>query len=78
MTSRHQTAGHGLGPLTKLTVLVGDCENGSCPTVYLTDRGTLAVQGEQITDHGRDIPARETMVEIPMELIRRLAREHLA
>ena len=66
------------GSAVKLTALVGDCENGACPTVYLTDRGTFAFQGEQITDHGRDIPAREAVVEIPMELIRRLAREHLA
>ena len=63
--------------VTKLTALVGDCENGTCPTVYRTDRGTLAVQGGQITDHGRDVPAHETIVEIPEELIRRLVREHL-
>ena len=61
----------------QLTRLVGSCDDGECPTLYLTDRGTLAVQGEQITDHGREIPAHETMVEIPMELIRKAIRDGL-
>jgi hypothetical protein len=31
----------------KLTKIAGDadCRNGDCPTVYRTDRGTIAVQG---------------------------------
>ncbi len=59
----------------KLTRLVGSCDEGECPTLYLTDRGTLAVQGEHITDHGRDIPAHEMMVEIPLELMRKAIRD---
>ncbi|MFK0044487.1 hypothetical protein ACIQU4_10325 [Streptomyces sp. NPDC090741] len=62
---------------TELTRLVGDCEDGECPTIYATDRGTLAFQGEEITDHGRTIRAHETMVEIPIELIRRAIRDNL-
>ncbi|MFJ4962950.1 DUF6879 family protein [Streptomyces sp. NPDC088729] len=27
----------------KLTRLVGECEDGECPTIYTTDRGTLAI-----------------------------------
>ncbi|MFJ1593932.1 hypothetical protein ACIOD0_27340 [Kitasatospora albolonga] len=54
----------------KLTVLATTCEKKNCPTVYKTDRGTILVQGETPTDHGLTIPDHETLVEIPMELIR--------
>lgn len=42
--------------MVKLTRLVGDCDEGECPTLYATDRGTLVVQGELLTGHGREIP----------------------
>ncbi|MFJ5884454.1 hypothetical protein [Kitasatospora cineracea] len=61
----------------KLEVLLSSCDEGDCPTLYRTDRGTLAVQGERITDHGREIPGHETMVEIPVELIRKAVRDGL-
>ncbi|MEV4880257.1 hypothetical protein [Streptomyces cyaneofuscatus] len=54
----------------KMTVLATTCEKTNCPTVYKTDRGTIIVQGETPADHGLTIPAHETLVEIPMELIR--------
>ncbi|MFE9015949.1 hypothetical protein DBP19_20165 [Streptomyces sp. CS090A] len=54
----------------KMTVLATTCEKTNCPTVYRTDRGTIIVQGETPTDHGLTIPAHETLVEIPIELIR--------
>jgi hypothetical protein len=54
----------------KVTVLATTCEKTNCPTVYKTDRGTIIVQGETPTDHGLTIPAHETLVEIPVELIR--------
>ncbi|CAM5601027.1 hypothetical protein [Streptomyces avidinii] len=62
---------------TELTRLVGSCDEGECPTIYATDRGTLAFQGEEITDHGREVPPHETMVEIPIELIRKAIRDNL-
>lgn len=62
---------------TELTLLVGVCDEGDSPTIYATDRGTLAVQGAEITDHGREILAYETMVEIPIELIRKAIRDNL-
>ena len=66
----------------KLTQLVGDCENGTCPTIYATDTGELVVQGYKVDDPEAlatmGLPDTETAVRIPMELIRRLAREHLA
>ncbi|MFJ1580501.1 hypothetical protein ACIOGX_13830 [Streptomyces sp. NPDC088147] len=57
--------------------LVTTCENGDCPTLYATDRDTLLVQGETRTGHGLEIPAHETLVEIPMELIRKAIRDQL-
>ncbi|WP_404959443.1 hypothetical protein [Streptomyces sp. 147326] len=61
----------------KVRKLVTSCENGDCPTLYATDRGTLLVQGETPTDHGLAVPAHETLVEIPMELIRKAIRDQL-
>ncbi|MFD6800249.1 hypothetical protein [Streptomyces cyaneofuscatus] len=61
----------------KLTRLVGECDDGDCPTVYATDRGTLAIQGDRIADHGLDIQAHETLVEIPVELIRKAVSDNL-
>jgi len=52
------------------------CSGGSCPAVYETDRGTDVVQGAIVTDPqaltGVDLPASETLVEVPMELLAKL------
>ncbi|MFB7917902.1 hypothetical protein [Streptomyces sp. NPDC056061] len=61
----------------KLTRLVGECEDGECPTIYATDRGTLAIQGNKVTDHGIDIPAHETLAEIPVDLVRKAIHDKL-
>lgn len=61
----------------ELTRLVGSCEDGDCPTLYLTDRGTLAVQGEHLTEHRLQVPTHEALVEIPVELIRKAIRDNL-
>ncbi|MEV6972000.1 hypothetical protein [Kitasatospora sp. NPDC093806] len=61
----------------QLTRLVGSCDEGECPTLYLTDRGTLAVQGERVTEHHIRLPAHEALVEIPVELIRKALRDNL-
>ncbi|POX43072.1 hypothetical protein C3486_02310 [Streptomyces sp. Ru73] len=61
----------------QLTQLVGQCHDGDCPTLYTTGRGALTVQGDRLTDHGLEIPARESIVEIPIELIRKAIRENL-
>lgn len=46
------------------------CGGGDCPTVYTTDRGTVAVQG-YVVEH----PAGEgeAVVEIPLALLREAA-----
>ncbi|MFI1017630.1 hypothetical protein [Streptomyces sp. NPDC020965] len=61
----------------KVTKLVSTCELKDCPTLYATDRDTLLVQGETPPDHGLRIPAHESLVEIPMDLIRRAIRDKL-
>jgi hypothetical protein len=55
----------------KLTLLTSLCGNGSCPTVYRTDRGTLVVQGYAVTAQtaGIDVPHGEQLVEIPADLL---------
>ncbi|WP_027927405.1 hypothetical protein [Amycolatopsis benzoatilytica] len=51
---------------------------GGCPTIFVTDRGTLVVQGATVTDpaaldtmraRGNGIPAHESAVEIPAALL---------
>jgi hypothetical protein len=52
---------------------VGGCDDGTCPTVYATDHGTLVVQGSIVTDAEAlasvSLPAHETLVEVPAELL---------
>ncbi|WP_443043788.1 hypothetical protein [Streptomyces sp. GS7] len=58
-------------------MLATSCDKKDCPTIYKTDRGTLLVQGETPADHGLRIPAHETLVEIPLELIQKAIRDNL-
>jgi hypothetical protein len=57
----------------KLTFLGTDSVGGSCPTLYTTDRGTIVVQGNRVTDTEaltqlRDALEGEAFVEVPIEL----------
>jgi hypothetical protein len=53
----------------RLTQLAG-CQGGTCPAVYVTDRGTLVVQGAIVPDaEGVNVPAGEALVEVPAELL---------
>jgi hypothetical protein len=49
------------------------CTGGTCPTAYLTDRGTAVVQGYVVDDPealaALGLPAGETAVEVPVELL---------
>lgn len=60
----------------KLTFLGTTSNQGSCPNLYKTDRGTYVVQGYKITDEEalqtlreRGLPDTETAVEIPAALL---------
>jgi hypothetical protein len=48
-----------------------ECKSGDCPTVYKTDRGTVAVQGYNV-EH--PTPEGESVVEIPLEMLLEAAR----
>lgn len=58
-----------------LRFLGSNSEQGTCPAVYETDRGTLAVQGKIVTDTTAlgetvNLADDEMLVEIPKELVR--------
>lgn len=66
-----------------LTRLVGECENGTCATLYsIEGTGDLLVQGYIVNDTGTlgglEIPSGESVVRIPAYIIERYARESLA
>jgi hypothetical protein len=53
----------------KLTPLRGECRDGTCPTIYLSDRGTIVIQGYVVTEADVSVPEGEALVEIPAELL---------
>jgi len=59
----------------KLTRMSKGCWDGSCPTIYATDRGTIVVQGYAVTDADVIPLDGEVMAEIPMELFRQVFGE---
>jgi hypothetical protein len=58
----------------KLTFLGTSSQDGSCPTLYATDRGTFVIQGWKVLDDealaDMDIPDHETAIEVPPALLR--------
>jgi hypothetical protein len=62
----------------KVTFLGTGSQDGSCPSVYATDRDTFVIQGYRVVDAEAlsmmDIPAHETVVEIPRSLLPHLPR----
>ncbi|WP_043629422.1 hypothetical protein [Nonomuraea candida] len=67
----------------RMRFLGSTSEAGACPTLYETDRGTIVVQGLQVTDTEapadlRDVLDGETAVEAPRELITEIARRVLS
>ncbi|MBA9002644.1 hypothetical protein [Thermomonospora cellulosilytica] len=45
----------------------GDCGRDDCPTVFTTNRDTIAVQGYAL---GKPTPEGEALVEIPLDVLR--------
>ncbi|PZT72116.1 MULTISPECIES: hypothetical protein [unclassified Streptomyces] len=67
----------------KLNQLVSECDEGPCPTVWAIEgTGSVLVQGFKVDDEEAlttmQLPNNETAVRVPMSLILRVAREHLA
>jgi hypothetical protein len=58
---------------------VAGCSGGTCPGPVQTDRGTFVVQGAIVTDPealaAMELPAHETAVEVPAELLASLKLE---
>ncbi|RKT85249.1 hypothetical protein SAMN05421805_1084 [Saccharopolyspora antimicrobica] len=49
---------------------VSGCEDKTCPTVYVSDRGTAVVQGDHVAGaEGLVLGEGETAVELPPEVI---------
>ncbi|MFC6017088.1 hypothetical protein ACFP2T_12845 [Plantactinospora solaniradicis] len=50
----------------------------NCPSLYRTDRGTFVVQGWRVSDPEAlaqlDIPAHETAVEVPADVLAEIAK----
>jgi hypothetical protein len=63
----------------RLRKIGGGCDDGTCPAVFETDRGTFVVQGSIVTDPAAladlDLPAHETAVEVPASLLASLRVE---
>jgi hypothetical protein len=64
--------------MSELARVGGTSGDDGCPTIYITERGTLVVQGTTVTDpqalaeirqHGNGIPDYESCVEIPAQLL---------
>jgi hypothetical protein len=56
----------------KLTPIAGGaCGRDDCPTVFTTDRSTLAIQGYTVD---KQVPEGESVVEIPMDVLREAVR----
>ena len=60
----------------KLTKLSEECKEGTCPAVYLSDRGTLVLQGNAVRRaDGLLFGQGEQAVELPIALVREAIRE---
>lgn len=61
-----------MGGPKAVETLALSCTSGTCPTVYLSDRGTLLVQGYVVEPDtaGISLPVGEKLVEIPIDLLR--------
>jgi uncharacterized protein (DUF779 family) len=53
-----------------MKVISGGCVDGTCPTIYATERGTVAVQGKLINDSDVILGEGEALVEIPADLLK--------
>ena len=53
-----------------MKVIAGGCVDGTCPTIYATEHGTIVVQGQLVNDNGVTLGEGEGLVEIPAELLK--------
>jgi hypothetical protein len=53
-----------------MKVIAGGCFDGTCPTIYATDHGTVVVQGQLVRDTDVVLGEGEVLVEIPAGLLK--------
>jgi hypothetical protein len=53
-----------------MKVIAGGCVDGTCPTIYETERGTVVVQGQLIDHSDVTLGDGEVLVEIPADLLK--------
>jgi hypothetical protein len=53
-----------------MKVIAGGCVDGTCPTIYETERGTVVVQGQLINQSDVTLGDGEALVEIPADLLK--------
>jgi hypothetical protein len=53
-----------------MKVIAGGCFDGTCPTIYATDHGTVVVQGQEVSDSEVTLGPGEALVEIPAEVLK--------
>lgn len=49
----------------------GNCGRDDCPTIFTTETGKIAVQGDVVD---KETPSGEAVVEIPMDVLREAFR----
>jgi hypothetical protein len=53
-----------------MEVIAGGCVDGTCPTIYRTERDTVVVQGRLVNYSDVTIGEGEALVEIPADLLK--------
>jgi hypothetical protein len=53
-----------------MEVIAGGCVDGTCPTIYRTERGTVVVQGQLVSYNDVMLGEGEVLVEIPADLLK--------
>ena len=60
----------------ELRMVAGDgCGGSTCPAVFLSDRGTVVIQGARVSETvDVAVPEHEVLAEVPLALIQDLIR----
>ena len=53
-----------------MEVIAGGCVDGTCPTIYRTEQGTVVVQGQLVNYSDVVLGDGEALVEIPANLLK--------
>jgi hypothetical protein len=59
-----------LEEVRRMEVIAGGCVDGTCPTIYRTEQGTVVVQGQLVNYSDVVLGDGEALVEIPANLLK--------